>query len=86
MDCPTLSVRPFTKGCQLIISGSTNKSDLTIPVGLFKKRLKNILIEVQKQGILNINQYLYVYTVLLVLLLEHYNKMQQMICSSLFIK
>ena len=34
LDCPTLYVRPFTKGCQFIISGST----------------KNILIEVQKQG------------------------------------
>ena len=50
LDCPTLSVRPYTKGCQFIISGSTKNSDLTIPVGLFKKRLKNILIEVKKQG------------------------------------
>ena len=40
LDCPTLSVRPFTNGCQFIISGSTKNSDLTIPVGLFKKRLK----------------------------------------------
>ena len=40
LDCPTLSVRPFTNGCQFIISGSTKNSDLTIPVGLFKKDLK----------------------------------------------
>ena len=50
LDCPTLSVRPFTNGCQFIISGSTKNSDLTIPVGLFKKRLKNLLMEVQKKG------------------------------------
>ena len=40
LDCPTLSVRPFTNGCQFIISGSTKNSDLTIPVGLLKKDLK----------------------------------------------
>ena len=50
LDCPILSVRTFTKGCQFIISGSTKTSDPTIPVGLFKIRLKNILIEVQKLG------------------------------------
>ena len=50
LDCPTISVRPFTNGCQFIISGSTKNSDLTIPVGLFKKRLKNLLMEVQKKG------------------------------------
>ena len=50
LDCPTLSVRPLTNGCQFIISGSTKNSDLTISVGLFKKRLKNLLMEVQKKG------------------------------------
>ena len=38
LDCRTLSVRPFTNGCQFIIPGSTKNSDLTIPVGLFKKK------------------------------------------------
>ena len=40
LDCPTLSVRPFTKGCQFIISGSTKNSDLLSQLDYSKKDLK----------------------------------------------
>ena len=45
-----LSVKPFTKGSQHIISGNVVNSDMTIPIGLFKKRLNNLLLATQNEG------------------------------------
>ena len=50
LDSPVLSVQPFKEGSQYIISGNNINSDMTIPIGLFKKRLRNSLIETQKEG------------------------------------
>ena len=56
LDKPSLSVVTFNKkNLELIIPGSNKNSDLTISVGLFKKRLKNILLSAQKSG--NINEW-----------------------------
>ena len=50
LDPPILSAKPFSIGFQYIISGNTVNSDLTISVGLFKKRLTNLLVATQKEG------------------------------------
>ena len=50
LDSPVLSVKPFTKGSQHIISGNVVNSDMTIPIGLFKKRLNNLLLATQNEG------------------------------------
>ena len=50
LDSPVLSVKPFTKGSQHIISGNVKNSDMTISIGLFKKRLNDLLLETQKEG------------------------------------
>ena len=39
-----------TVGYQYIISGNTINSDMTIPIGLFKKKLNKLLLEIQKEG------------------------------------
>ena len=45
-----LSVQPLSVGYQYIISGNTINSDMTIPIGLFKKKLNKLLLEIQKEG------------------------------------
>ena len=45
-----LCVQPLSVGYQYIISGNTINSDMTIPIGLFKKKLNKLLLEIQKEG------------------------------------
>ena len=45
-----LSVQPLSVGYQYILSGNTINSDMTIPIGLFKKKLNKLLLEIQKEG------------------------------------
>ena len=45
-----LSEKPVSKGSQYIISGNVKNSDMTIPIGLFKKRLCEHLLDIQKEG------------------------------------
>ena len=45
-----LSVQPLSVGYQYIISGNTINSDMTILLGLFKKKFKKLLLEIQKEG------------------------------------
>ena len=50
-----LSVQPLSVGYQYIISGNTIKSDMTIPIDLFKKKLNKLLLEIQKEAYLRKN-------------------------------
>ena len=44
LELSILSVQPLSVGYQYI------NSDMTIPIGLFKKKLNNLLLEIQKEG------------------------------------
>ena len=50
-----LSVQPLSVGYQYIISGNTIKSDMTIPIDLFKKKLNKLLLEIHKEAYLRKN-------------------------------
>ena len=49
LNPPTLLVKPIFKGFQHT-DGNMENSDMSIPIGLFKKRLNDILLDVQKEG------------------------------------
>ena len=52
LDKPTLSNVKIAKNTfYLIIHGSNENSDLTIPISTFKNRLKSILLDAQKSGV-----------------------------------
>ena len=49
-DKSILCIPKCTNGLQLIIPGNVINSDLTMSVGTFKSRLRNLLIKLQKEG------------------------------------
>ena len=52
LDQPTLCLPKFTgaNGLQLIIPGNVKNSDLTISIGVFKKRLVELIMNLQSEG------------------------------------
>ena len=52
LDQPTLCIPIFTgaKDLELIIPGNVKNSDLTISIGVFKKRLAELFFNLQSEG------------------------------------